>query len=228
MHAMKVYNGHEEINSNLIDYFCGNIKYESVYSKSSKSMLTINFTTEVLIDAGYLKAQYVSLIQGQSYTFMDTCTYYNISSNLRPSWVLYISQNLHYVWYISNKVFHYNGYQDVTGRTRNRNASFNSFLIEQYINIHHMCTSNTISINVFPGLLPFYWMRWLVKPYATLLCSDRNKIRVSIIHHMHATLLLTLDPSAIERDHQLILQFGTNINHLGTFECADCGVEKFR
>ena len=224
LHAISVYNGHDETNNNLMDYFCGTLKYESVYSKLSKAMITLNVTMAMKIDAAYLKAQYASLIQGQAYKFINpSCILHGIKTKIQPSFALYISQKLHYFWYLSNKVFHYHGLKQPNPTRLKPFDLFGSYLLHQYIDVNEsMCSSKHVSLDVFAGLLPFYWWQWRSKPYATLNCSSTNKTRVDIAFHMHATLVLTLDPWAEEHELHMTLHFGNGIKHLGRFLCYDC------
>ena len=222
-----VYEGLEVCKLCLIDIFCGILKHESVYTKKNKATILVSQSNYRIA----LKLKYTSLFPGWAYKNMNVCVPNNISSNVPPSFYLYVHERQFYFWYLSNELLVVNKtYQKVVNwqhisqlkyeeyenykksDLKVMNYSYQAILRYNYINIPHFeCDNKEAAMFVYPALLPSYWVRWRTQPHTVVHCNGGSSHPISLDFHIFSTLVLQMQPFAsvnlnfhIEINHQII------------------------
>ena len=164
-----------------LDYFCGRIHNEMVFTRSNKGIFVINVETNILprIITVVVSYQPITKLSAFKTTHVSLPSTWNV--NIQPEALFFIKQKLQYFWYLSNKIY--------------QNDRHEINLYRWHINVISLRCENPLShMALYPGLLPWYWTQWRVPPYGTRYCNVRGETSVLLTFHMHATVVLNLHP----------------------------------
>ena len=178
--------------------FCGHIDMESVYIKHNQALVQLHnrmyYATIIfqyhIHDMGSV---YLTSI-GHGYH----CLQEKVHSNVSPSLILFIRGHVTNVWFLSNGLY---SLQNVKGNSHMdvMNSRFKvdtlppsnmPFMVKMHILVNkYTCTPNKSYMDVYPGLLSLYWMKWREKPYKTLNCNVLQQQLIDLSFHLKITLV---------------------------------------
>ena len=217
-----VYDGLGVHRESHIDFFCGMIKYESIYSKQNKATIQLQYNASILAHTVILVSTYTVLFSGQARKCLNTSIPQNIFSNVVPSFSLYVQERQFYFWYMCNEIYYAEKlYTQIRKGTRGKGQGGGTYVyianIEYYLIkiVNLTCTNRERGMFVYPGLLPFYWARWHVQPHTVISCNTTTPQTVKLDFQMHGTLILKMDPFEIMN---INFRFDTKQHTLGSYE----------
>ena len=193
LHFISVYDGAGW--SRELDYFCGKIMYESIYTEYNRASVSIISRATMTLYPVFLSARYTSHIRRSAYKYIYPCSERDIRGI--PAVVWFFKNWLYYVWYLSNKAYYASSY------------FFYELAIAHWkVYIERLvCEPKHAITHIYPGLLPFRWSKWMVKPHHTASCNitEFNNHSVKTDFHMHATVQLELIPT-VRTEFKLFFQ----------------------
>lgn len=174
---------HEGRDNFPIQWFCGNVAMESVFTAhhkgliyfNSKSLETTMMTTSYQVSGKGLAYKVTALVGG----FLPTM---NISRRTPfPNVRIYIMAHIEYFWYLVSALH---------VAPTEASLRLNSVRI-----LSLNCYSVSTSLSVYPGLLSWYLARWTASPVKTVKCNTSKEENVHIISHMFGTVILKVPVS---------------------------------
>ena len=211
LHNISVYSSHTVNESQAIGYFCGKISNEPVYTKYNKALLTINFSTAMTVNGVFITARYTTHIKGSAYKFLKPCLSIDIRAP-SPNIAFFFEQRLSYIWYLSNEVI-YRQFQDISNQ-----GDYGTSMLIWTVQIHSLiCDEQSAEVQVYPGLLPFRWFMWMIKPYYNVPCNTTQGPALNLDFQRYITVRLHVIPMA-KTFLNMTLQYNTtyaNLTHYG-------------
>ena len=198
LHNIEVYDGHIANESQLMDYFCGKISQESVYTKSNKALLAIKSNTSMLVYQVFITARYTTHIKGSAYKFFNSCLPVHMTATVPPKSAFFFQMRLYYIWYLCNEVLYRNTmeYYPYSTIAAADFDSYSSAMVSWTVQVHTFeCEQNSTEVQVYPGLLPFRWFVWMVKPYYSVPCNTTQEHSVKVDFHMYVTVRVAVIPT---------------------------------
>ena len=105
--------------------------------------------------------------------------------------LIFIQQSYNYIWYLNTQAI--------------RRWRYTALLI--HIKCAYTCAISAPYINVYPGLLNWYMMKWKVKPKLTVLCLNRLISSKHIVdYHKYATLVLSIPANHCQLNMSIFLR----------------------